>query len=73
MTDLIYLDNGATTRPFKKSLEYASEINSNNYFNASALYQKGVLSKTLLSTSDKVSLEIFNTSQPQRNSVSPPI
>lgn len=53
MNNLIYLDNGATTKPSIEALEKASKINLENYFNASALYQKGVQSKNLLEEARK--------------------
>ncbi len=42
MKNLIYLDNGATTKPSQKAIEYASGYLTDNYFNPSALYHEGV-------------------------------
>ena len=42
MSDIIYLDNGATTKPLKLALEKASVFNEEKYFNASALYNYGL-------------------------------
>ena len=42
MSDIIYLDNGATTKPLKLALEKASVFNEKKYFNASALYNYGL-------------------------------
>ncbi len=53
MSSLIYLDNAATTKPSTMALEYASKINAENYFNASALYEMGIKSKNLLEDARK--------------------
>ncbi|MBO5713273.1 MAG: aminotransferase class V-fold PLP-dependent enzyme [Clostridia bacterium] len=42
MTNLIYLDNGATTKPLNSAIEYASVYNTEKFFNASALYSQGL-------------------------------
>lgn len=45
---MIYFDNAATTKPYPKALEYASEFVNEKFYNPSALYQNGVdTSKTI--------------------------
>ena len=43
MKNIIYLDNGATTKPDAKAIEYANTYITDNYFNPSATYHEGVL------------------------------
>lgn len=40
---MIYLDNAATTLPFKDCIEKAAKFNENLFFNASALYRGGIV------------------------------
>ncbi len=40
---IIYLDNGATTKPFKDSIEFANTYINDNYFNPSAVYHEGIM------------------------------
>ena len=42
MKNIIYLDNGATTKPDVKAIEYASAFITDNYFNPSATYHEGI-------------------------------
>lgn len=39
---MIYLDNAATTKPYKDALERAKQFNEDLFFNPSALYQGGL-------------------------------
>ncbi len=54
MKNLIYLDNGATTKPSQKAIEYASEYLNENYFNPSALYHEGVIVSNRLKDAKEV-------------------
>ncbi len=42
MKNLIYLDNGATTKPSLDALSKASQFNTEYYYNPSALYHEGI-------------------------------
>ncbi len=42
MKNIIYLDNGATTKPFSEAIEYASTFLKDEYFNPSAVYHEGI-------------------------------
>ncbi len=42
MKNIIYLDNGATTKPYIEAVEYASNFLNDNYFNPSAVYHEGI-------------------------------
>ena len=59
MQNLIYLDNGATTKPFKSSIEYASKYIEESYFNASSLYGGGVEANIAISEARKAVLSAF--------------
>ena len=54
---MIFLDNASTTQIGKESLRVFNEVNENNFYNASALYRKGVESKNKLENARK---EILN-------------
>ncbi len=54
MKNLIYLDNGATTKPSQTAIEYASEYINENYFNPSALYHEGVMASLSLKEAKEV-------------------
>ena len=45
---MIFLDNASTTKMYAESLEVFNQINETNFYNASALYRKGVESKNKL-------------------------
>ncbi|MBR5439534.1 MAG: cysteine desulfurase [Clostridia bacterium] len=59
MQKIIYLDNGATTKPFKNSIEIASKYLEENYFNASSLYNGGVEAGLAISDARKSISSIF--------------
>ncbi len=48
---MIYLDNAATTKPYKEVAELINRINENEYFNPSALYGKGSDAKATIEKS----------------------
>lgn len=48
MSREIYLDNGATTRPYDEVIDYISQINRNQYGNPSSLHTKGIEAEKLL-------------------------
>lgn len=48
MSREIYLDNGATTRPYDAVIDYISQINRNQYGNPSSLHTKGIEAEKLL-------------------------
>jgi len=45
---MVFLDNASTTKMYAESLKVFNEINESNFYNASALYRKGVESKNKL-------------------------
>lgn len=45
---MVFLDNASTTKMYAESLRVFNEINEENFYNASALYRKGVESKNKL-------------------------
>ncbi len=56
---MIYLDNAATTKPYKEVAELINHINENEYFNPSALYGKGADAKALVERSRAEIAEIL--------------
>ena len=48
---MIYLDNAATTKPYREAVDAINSINEKEYFNASALYYKGSEAKALIEES----------------------
>ena len=48
---MIYLDNASTTKMYDEVIEEYNNISKNNFFNASALYNKGLESKNLINKS----------------------
>ena len=55
----IYLDNGATTKPFKSSIEYASAYLEDCFYNPSSLYGGGVNASLALNAARKVIASAF--------------
>lgn len=52
---MIYLDNAATTKPFKEALDYAAEYNDEMFFNPSALYHGGLeVNKSIKSARENI-------------------
>ena len=47
---MIYLDNAATTKPYNECLKQANIVNTEEYFNPSALYQKGIDATKIIKT-----------------------
>ncbi len=60
---IIYLDNGATTKPSISALERAQKFNTEQYFNASAVYSKGILSSKELESAKNELLKYFGQSK----------
>ena len=53
---MIYLDNAATTKPFKNAFNDAVEFYQNNFYNPSSLYREAVsLSTEISKIRDKIS------------------
>lgn len=59
MQNVIYLDNGATTKPFKNSIENAKKYIDECYYNASSLYGGGVSANVALNDARKAILSVF--------------
>lgn len=54
MTNEIYLDNSATTKPFEEVICYISDINKNYYGNPSSLHKKGIEAEKLIKKSRNI-------------------
>ena len=48
---MIYLDNAATTKPYKEVVDLINDVNEREYFNPSALYFKGIDAKSVIEKS----------------------
>lgn len=59
MQKIIYLDNGATTKPFKNSIENAQTFIFENYFNPSSLYKGGINASLALNDARKTISSVF--------------
>ncbi len=59
--DLIYLDNGATTKPLSEALSYAKKYYDDCYYNASALYLGGVTANKAISEARNVISSVFGS------------
>ncbi len=57
---LIYLDNSATTRPYKEVVECMSKIHENDYGNPSSRHSKGLDAERLLKESRTVLADLFS-------------
>jgi cysteine desulfurase len=65
MTNLIYLDNAATTKPLQEVVDTIKEIQENNYGNASSLHSLGINADNLLSNSRKLIANSINANENQ--------
>lgn len=59
---MIYLDNASTTKMYDAVLEEYNNVSNNNFFNASALYSKGLESKNLINQSRNTILNAIGAS-----------
>lgn len=50
---MIFLDNASTTKMYKEVLDVYNEISNQHFFNASAMYKKGLESKNLIQDARK--------------------
>ena len=57
--NVIYLDNGATTKPYGEALEYAKKYYDDCFYNASALYSGGVDANKALKDARSVLNSVF--------------
>jgi len=60
MEKIIYLDNAATTKPFKKSVDDFKTISIKNYYNPSSIHKGGIKSKEIIEKSRKNIASILN-------------
>lgn len=59
---MIYLDNAATTLPYKDCIEKAAKFNENSFFNASALYRGGILNANEIKSAKNSILKFLGVS-----------
>ena len=57
---MIYLDNAATTKPFKETLETYNTVNEKYFFNAASVHKGGQEVSQLLEASRSQMKELLN-------------
>ena len=65
MTNLIYLDNAATTKPLQEVVDVIKEIQENNYGNVSSLHSLGINADNLLLNARKLIANSISASEAQ--------